>query len=497
MSERTTTTATQRWTLALAAVGSFMVVLDLLVVATALTAIQRDLHASLESLEWTVNAYTVSFAVLLLTTSAIGDRIGRRRVFIAGLALFALASAGCAVAPDVGWLIGLRAVQGVGAAAVMPMALTLLNAAFPPERRGWATGIYGSVTAIGVLLGPALGGAITQGIAWPWIFWLNVPIALLAIPLVFRHVKESTAPARPDPVGLALGGLAVLGVIWALVRATAAGWGSAEVVTGLGGGVVLGIAFVAWERRTIAPMLPMRLFASRAFSAGSTAVFFLNATATGAIFLTAQFLQAVQGNNPLEAGLQLLPWGVAPVAIAPFAGALADRFGERRLVVAGLFVEVIGIGWLAAIATPSVGYPPLAGALTLSGVGFALAMPAVTKAVVSLVAPADIAKASGTFSTMRQLGGAFGVAVAGAVFAATGTLANPAGFTKGFVAAMLAAAAIALAGALAALGLHRHRATVSASPAPRAAAGFPAPDGKSDREPAAARRTAPPRNSAE
>jgi EmrB/QacA subfamily drug resistance transporter len=477
MSDRTT----QRWTLALSAIGSFMVVLDLLVVATALTAIQRDLGASLENLEWTVNAYTVSFAVLLLTAAAIGDRLGRRRVYAAGLGLFALASAGCALAPDAGWLIALRAVQGAGAAIIMPMALTLLNAAFPPQRRGWATGIYGSVTALGVLLGPLLGGAITQGIAWPWIFWLNVPVALVTIPLVFRYVKESVAPAaRIDLAGLALGALAVLGVIWALVRGTSAGWGSPEVLGSLLVGILSCVGFVAWERRATTPMLPMRLFSSRAFSAGSAATFFLNATATGVIFLIAQFLQAAQGNDPLRAGLALVPWGIGPVALAPFAGALADRIGERTLVVAGLIAQTVAMGWLAAITTPSVGYPAMAAALVLSGIGFAVAMPAVTKSVVSLVAPADIAKASGTFSTMRQLGGAFGVAIVGAVFAATGTYADPTAFTRGFTAAMVAAAVISFAGALAALAL-----PVRAGQAPPAAAGFPPPAGKSAPGPAA------------
>jgi MFS family permease len=211
-------TATQRWVLALASVGSFMVVLDQLVVATALTAIQRDLDATIEDLEWTVNAYTLSFAALLMTSASLGDRFGRRRLFVVGLALFAVASVGCPLAPSVGALIAARAVQGVGAATIMPLALGLLNAAFPPERRGWALGIYGSVTGLAALLGPVLGGVITQGLAWQWIFWLNVPIGLVAIPFVLTRIKEGFGQgAAVDLPGLSLFTLAAFGLVWGLV----------------------------------------------------------------------------------------------------------------------------------------------------------------------------------------------------------------------------------------------------------------------------------------
>src|SRR5256884_1707827 len=224
MDQRVKTTPAQRWVLALSAVASFMVILDMLVVATALSAIQRDLGASLAGLEWTVNAYTLSFAVLLMTGAALGDRYGRRRMFAAGLALFAAASAGCALATDIGALIAARTVQGAGAAMIMPLALSLLNGAFPPARRGWATGIYGSVTALAAILGPVLGGAITQGIAWPWVFWLNVPIGLVAAVLVLRRIEESRGPAGAlDLPGLALAARAAVGVVWGLGRAHGAG----------------------------------------------------------------------------------------------------------------------------------------------------------------------------------------------------------------------------------------------------------------------------------
>ena len=448
------TTSAQRWVLALASLASFMVVLDMLVVATALTAIRRYLGASLSDLEWTVNAYTLSFAVLLMTAAALGDRLGRRRVFAAGLAVFAISSAACALAPDTAALIAARAVQGVGAAAIMPMALALLNGAFPPARRGWAIGIYGSVTGLAVVLGPVLGGAVTQGLGWQWIFWLNVPVTVAAIPLVFARIQEASGPGgRADVPGLVLAAVAALGLVWALVRANTAGWGSAETAGALAAGAVAAVAFTAWQLRARAPMLPLRLFRSRAFAAGNAAIFFLNASLTGAVFLMPQFQQVTLGQDPLGAGLRLLPWGIAPFLLAPRAGALADKIGERSLAVAGLLAQAAGLAWIAAIAAPGIGYLPLVAPMTVAGVGFALGIPAVTRSATSTVPPADIGTASGAYTTMRQLGGAFGVAVLAAAFAATGSYASPAAFSNGFTTAFAVAAGIALAGAVTAAAL--------------------------------------------
>jgi EmrB/QacA subfamily drug resistance transporter len=468
----------QGWALGLASVASVMVVLDLLVVATALSTIRRALGASIDQLEWTVNAYTLTFAVLLMTAAALGDRLGRRRLFAVGLGLFSLASAACALAPGVGWLIAARAVQGAGAALVMPLALALLNAAFPPERRGWALGIFGGVTGLAALVGPVLGGAITQGIAWPWIFWINVPVGLLAIPLVLTRLTESRGPrAGLDLPGLALGTGAALGLVWALVRGNTAGWGSAEVVAVLAGGGLLAVAFIGWERRAQAPMLAMRLFGSRAFSAGNAAVFCLNASVTGAIFFMAQFEQTTLGQDPLDAGLRLLPWGIVPFLLAPKTGALADRIGTRPLVVAGLLVQTAAMGWIAIIARPGLGYLTMITPLVLSGLGITLAIPAVTKAVVGSVAPGDIGMASGAFSTLRQLGGAFGVATLVAVFGTAGSYASAGAFSNGFAPAIGVAAGLSLAGALAALALpgrhpagRRPAATAPAAHAPTGSA---------------------------
>ena len=437
----------QRWVLGLASLGSFIVILDVMVVATALTAIRRHLDASLADLEWTVSAYALSFAVLLMTAAAVGDRLGRRRVFAAGLAVFALASAGCALAPDAGTLIAARAVQGAGAAAIMPMALALLNGAFPPARRGWAIGIYGGVTALAAVAGPVLGGAVTQGLGWEWIFWLNVPVALAAIPLLLARVREATRPGGAlDLPGLVLVTVAALGLVWGLIRGNAAGWGSAEVIGALAGGAVATAGFAAWERRAARPMLPPRLLRSPAFTSGNIAIFVINASLTGVIFLMPQYQQVVAGQDPLGAGLRLLPWGIAPLLVGPRAGALADRIGERTLVVTGSLLQAAGVAWIAAAAGPGSGYLVLITPMIMIGAGLGLSIPALTRAVTSTVPPADIGTASGAFSTTRQLGGAFGVAVLGAAFAATGSYAAPGAFSHGFVTAFGVAAGLALAG---------------------------------------------------
>jgi EmrB/QacA subfamily drug resistance transporter len=372
----------------------------------------------------------------------------------------------------VGALVVARTVQGAGAAVIMPLALALLNAAFPPERRGWATGVYGSVTALAVVLGPVLGGAVTQRLAWPWIFWINVPIALIAAPLVIYRVPESRgARERVDLAGLLLGGLAATGLVWALIRGNGAGWGSAETV----GAAVLGIAaltaFVAWERRVPAPILPLRLFRSRSFSAGNSAMFFLSAAVTGAIFFTAQFFQIGQGLGPLAAGLRLLPWGVLPMVLAPSAGALADRIGARNLIAVGTLAFAAGTAALALAAAPHASYLVLVVPILLSGAGLGVATPAITRSAVSLAAPADLAKASGAFNTLRQLGGAFGVAIGGAVFAATGGYGSAALYVDGYTPAVLVAAVLTLGATAAGLTLPR---AVTAVPAAAAAQPMPA-----------------------
>src|SRR5947209_12572194 len=264
------------WVVVLTGIASMMAALDTVVASTALSTIRLHLHASVGQLEWTVNAYNLSFAVLLMTTAALGDRFGRKRMFVFGLGLFSAASAACALSPDVGFLIAARAVQGAGAAFILPLALALLTAAFPPEQRGTAIGMFSAVTGIAVALGPIVGGAIVDGIDWSWIFWVNVPIGLVAIPFVLRRLDESFGKrVALDILGVALITGAAFGMVWGLVRGNSAGWGSAEVVSSLVTGTLLAVAFVRWEMRAREPMLPMSFFRSRTFSAGNAAIFFV------------------------------------------------------------------------------------------------------------------------------------------------------------------------------------------------------------------------------
>jgi EmrB/QacA subfamily drug resistance transporter len=429
--------AMKAWVLALVSVASFMVFLDAMVVTTALSTIRRDLNASLEALEWTVNAYNLSFAVLLLTGAALGDRLGRRRMFAAGLALFVVASAACALAGSAGWLIAARALQGAGAALAMPLAMTLLSAAFPREQRAKALGIFSSVSGLALIAGPAVGGAITQGFAWQWIFWINIPIGLIVIPLALSRIPESYGPRAPlDVGGIALAAGAALGVVWGLMRANNVGWTSLEVVAALVTGIALAAAFVAWEMRAREPMMPMRLFRSRAFSSGIVASFLFYASMYGVLFLLPQFLQVAQGHDPLGTGLRLLTWTATLFVFAPIGGALVNRIGERPLVVGGVFLQAIGFAWIAAIAAPDLAYGRLVPPLILAGTGVSMAMPAAQNAILGAVAAGEVGKASGTFNMLRFLGAVFGIAVLVAMFARNGSVDSPQAFSAGFVPAM-------------------------------------------------------------
>jgi EmrB/QacA subfamily drug resistance transporter len=388
--------------------------------------------------------------VLLMTGAAIGDRFGRRRMFAVGLGLFAAASAACALAPDVDWLIAARAVQGFGAALITPLSLALLSAAYPASERGRAMGLFAGITGLAVLGGPVVGGAIAEGAAWQWIFWLNVPVGLAAIPLVLRRVPESRGPrARPDAAGLALVTGAALGLVWGLVRGNTAGWGSAEVVGALAAGAALAVAFVAWELRARSPMLPMGLFRSRAFSAGNASIFFLTASLFGAVFFLAQFLQTSLGYGPLSAGLRLMPWTATLFIVAPVAGSLVNRLGERPLIAGGLALQGIGMAWIGLIASPGIAYASMVPALVVAGCGVSMAMPAAQNVVMGAVDPAAVGKASGTFNMLRQLGGVFGIAVAVAVFAHSGGYGSPHAFSDGFGPALAVSAGLSLAGSLA------------------------------------------------
>src|SRR6266498_3112451 len=356
----------------LIAVGipTFMVTLDNLVVTNALPVIKSELGASLTDLQWFVNAYTLSFAALLLTAAAVGDRLGRRRIFLAGIALFTLASAACALATDPWMLIGARAVQGVGAAAVMPLSLTLLSAAVPARQRSAAIGIWGGISGLGVAVGPVVGGAVVDGLNWQWIFWLNVPIGVVAVLLAGRVLTESRGTAkRLDLVGLVLATVGVLSIVWGVVHGADDGWTSAGVLGSLIAGVVLLAAFVGWERRTPAPMLPLRLFSVRAFSVVNITSFTFSVGVFGSVFLLAQFFQVVQGFSPLESGVRTMPWTMAPMVVAPIAGLIVDRVGARTLIATGQAFLAIALGWIALITTATTQYGELVVPFVLAGVG--------------------------------------------------------------------------------------------------------------------------------
>jgi EmrB/QacA subfamily drug resistance transporter len=434
---------------ALTGIGSLMAALDTLVVSTALTTLRADLGASVQQLEWVVNAYNLTFAVLLITAAALGDRYGRRRLFAAGLLLFAAASAACALAPNVETLIGARALQGAGAALIIPLGLALLTEAFPPERRGAAIGIFSAITGLAVAAGPLVGGAVVQGLSWHWIFWLNVPIGAVAAPLAMRKMRESYGPRTAiDVTGLLLVSGGAFGVVWGLVRGNQSGWGSPEVITALVAGVVLLGAFVRWQVQTPTPMLPPQLFRSRAFTAGNAAIFLTFASLFTGVFFFAQLLQVVLGHDALGAGLRLLPWTATFITVAPAAGALADRIGERLLLSVGLALQAAGFLWLVAVADPGLTYGQLIGPFVLAGVGVSMAIPCAQNAVVGGVDSDSIGAAAGVNSMMRELGGVFGIAVTVAVFASSGDYGSVLGFLDGFRPAIVTAAGFALVGAV-------------------------------------------------
>jgi len=458
------------WTLELASLGLFMVALDNMVVTLALPALRASLHGSLADLEWTVNAYLLSFACWLLAGAALGDRFGRRRMFCIGMAVFTAASAWAALSPTVGVLIAARAVQGAGAAMVMPLTLTLISEAFPPDKRGMAIGLWGGIAGLAVAGGPVIGGAVVQGLSWHWIFWLNVPVGLAVIPLAAWRLRESFGPrARLDVAGLVLAGAGLFSITWGLVRANTVGWSSAEVIGALAAGAALVGLFAAWERWARAPMLPLALFRRARFTAANGVSFFMYAGLFGTLFLMTQFLQSAQHYTPLQAGIRMLPWTAAAMVISPVAGKLADRYGNRPFITTGLLLQAAGLAWIAAVATPGLSYAVLGAALTVAGIGIGLVFPTVATEVMTSVPGPQIGVASGTNSALRELGGVFGVAVLASIFARPGAYTTPAIFTSGFQAALWAGAAFSAAGALIAI-------TVRQRPAPAEARSHARPE---------------------
>jgi EmrB/QacA subfamily drug resistance transporter len=440
------------WTLAIVSVALFMVTLDNLVVTNALVSIREDLGASLEQLEWTVNAYTLSFAVFLLTAAALGDRFGRRRVFAAGVAVFTLSSAAAALAPSTDALIVARALQGLGGAVITPLSLTLLSDAFAAEKRGLALGIWSGVSGLGVALGPVVGGAVVDGFSWHWIFWLNVPIGLALVPAARAMLDESRGPnSTLDIPGVALASGGLLGVVYGIVRSQALGWTSTTVVAAIIAGVVLLAAFAVHETRTQTPMLPMRFFRNRAFAATNGVSLAMYFGAFGSIFLLAQFFQVAQHYSPLEAGIRTLPWTAMPIFVAPVAGILSDRIGSRPLMATGLALQAAGLTWLAMVIEPSTAYAMFVPGFVMAGSGMAMVFAPAANAVLSAVRPEQAGQASGATNTIREIGGVLGVAVLATVFTSSGGFVSPQAYVDGLIPAVWVGAAVLAAGALVAL----------------------------------------------
>ncbi len=446
--------ATTAWTFAITSIALFMVSLDNLVVSTAIPVIRKDLSASLESLEWTVNAYTLTFAVLLLTGAALGDRFGRRRIFSIGIGVFTAGSIVAALAPSVELLNAGRAIQGLGGAIVMPLTLTILSAAVPPEKRGLALGAWGGIGGLAVAFGPLVGGAVVQGVSWHWIFWLNVPIGLLLVPLALSRLQETYGPAgRLDLPGVGLASAGLFGIVWGLVRGNGQGWTSPEILLALGLGAAFVGAFVAWERRAPSPMLPMRFFRNAAFSLANAASLFMFFGMFGSIFLLTQFFQTVQGYSPFGSGLRILPWTLAPMFIAPLAGAMSDRIGPKRILGSGLVLQAVALGWIAAVSTPSTPYAELVAPFVLAGVGMALFFAPMANLVLSSVRAEEEGQASGANNAIRELGGVFGVAVLAAVFSRAGGYGSGQSFVDGMTPAIWIGAVAVGIGAVAAFAI--------------------------------------------
>jgi EmrB/QacA subfamily drug resistance transporter len=443
------TTQTRWWTFAVVSIALFMGMLDNLVVITALPAIRTALGATVSDLEWTVNAYTLTFAVLMMTGAVLGDRFGRKRVFLVGVTIFVLGSAAAALSDTGANLAMARAVQGLGAAFLTPLTLTLLVRVFPPERRAAAIGLWSGISGLGLAIGPLVGGAIVSGITWNAIFWLNVPVGILVVALGWFRLEESFGDRKPlDLPGLALAGLGLFGVVYALVRGNSLGWTSPEIIASLALGAVMLVAFVAWERITKSPMLQLSLFKVREFSSANAVGFLMSAGMFGSIFLLTLFVQQIQGATPLQAGLKTMPWTGTIMIVAPIAGLISGRFGPRLIVIAGMLAQAAALLWLAISTGASTAYPQMLPAFILGGLGMGLTFAPLSAAVMTSVRERLQGEASGAYNSIRELGGVFGVAVLGAVFQHVAT--TPTSWVNGFHTALYVGAAIVALGAVAA-----------------------------------------------
>lgn len=435
-------------TLAVTGAAAFVASLDQLVVVTALPAIRLDLGAHLAQLGWTVSAYTLAFAVTLLPASALGDRVGRRRMLSVGLGLFGISSAAAAVAPSIWALVVARAGQGVAGAIMLPLAISLLAAAAPPDRRGAALGLLSGVTALGVALGPVVGGTLTQAFGWQWIFWLNVPITALAAVAAPRTLPESRlAHGRIDGFGLVLAGSGMLLLVSALLESGSAGtFGLLPRPAAIAAGAAILSGFVAWESRVRHPLLPLTLFRDRWFAVVQAATALMYLGMLGAVFLLAQFLQIAQGYSPLQAGIRTLPWTATMMLVAPIAGSLSDRLPRRTILATGLGLQTAALAAIAALGRPTTPYAVIAIAYAVAGLGMALYQAPALGAILVTLPSAQHARATGAMTTIREASSVLGVAVLASLFSRYGGYESAEAFADGLRPALVAAS-IALAAA--------------------------------------------------
>jgi EmrB/QacA subfamily drug resistance transporter len=452
------------WTLGAMCFALFMIMLDNTVVNVALPSIQRDLGATLSGLEWTVNGYTLSFAVLLATGGRLGDIFGRRLVFIVGVVVFAASSATAGLAPDTDFLVASRVMQGIGAALMLPATLSIVTDAFPPSERGKAMGTWAGVSALALAVGPVVGGLLTEHVSWRAIFYLNIPVAAGAIVAALFAVRESrdaSVGREVDYAGVVTLTGALTALVLALVEGNAWGWGSPEIIGLLAGAAVGLVLFVAVELRVKVPMVEFHFFSDRNFLGAVVVALIVSFAMLGVFFFLALYMQNILGYSPLEAGVRFLPSTLMIVGVAPVAGRLADRFGARWLIAGGLTIVAASLYTFSDLAVDS-SYLDLLPGFMLLGIGIAMTMSPMTSAAMNAVAVEKAGIASGVLSMFRMVGGSLGVAVTGAIFQGSvgdPTTATPADFVDALGHAMLVSAGVALLGAaigaLAIRGTHR------------------------------------------
>jgi EmrB/QacA subfamily drug resistance transporter len=452
------------WTLTAVAFGLFMIMLDNTVVNVALPSIERDLHISISSLEWIVTSYALVFAALLITGGKLGDMYGRKRIFIAGLVVFTLASLACGLAPSAGFLIGARLVQGAGAALMNPASLSIITATFPPRQRGTAIGIWAGVSALALAIGPLAGGLIVDNINWNWIFFINVPVGVLGVVASRIFITESRDTSREQSIdlpGLVTSGLALFALTYGLIEGNQRGWTSAEIVGLFVAAAVLFALFVVVESRQRLAMLDLSLFKNGSFTGANIVALLVSLGMFGVFFYVSLYVQNVLGYTPTQAGAIFLPMTLLIILLAPFAGRASDRVGSRWLMGGGMALLGVSLLLYQRMGVHS-GFWTLLPALVIGGAGMAITMSPMTSAAMGAVPPDKAGVGSGVLNSFRQVGGALGIAIMGAIVASyvhtpVGSLLGKQEFVNGLHAALLVSAGIAFAAAFVAVLLVRTR----------------------------------------